>query len=38
MYDLASERQQEDMLLSWLQDDTMEPWPDGADTLVLTGS
>jgi hypothetical protein len=36
--DAAQERQQEDMLLSWLQNDGLEDWPEGQDMLgVLSG-
>jgi hypothetical protein len=38
LLDAAQERQQKDMLLSWLQHDGLEDWPEGQDMLgVLFG-
>jgi hypothetical protein len=38
LLDTAHERQQEDLLLSWLQNDSAEDWPEGQDMLgVLSG-
>ena len=38
LLDTAQERQQEDLLLSWLQNDSAEDWPEGQDMLgVLSG-